>query len=180
MPKKKRTYLGLGTPHVSSPVCHSVDVGNGGCRHCRCGVGVLGCWLLAVGQVGMLFDCWWVACKVTWLCMQHLKYILVVPQNIYRGAQIFIWLCRYSYLFAEIFRLAQKYLGYPPKIIHCHGKLCAAQKYFPSPYVIFVCAWKFSFLMHRFFLVPSILGMLVCLDYVNDLMSAILALLTEL
>ena len=60
-------------------------------------------------------------------CFPPAKYILGVPLNIYKSAQIFICLRGYSRAFVQPFWLARRYLVYPQTFIHCPQKIiCCA------------------------------------------------------
>jgi hypothetical protein len=85
-----------------------------------------------------------------------------------------------KYLFncAEIFRFAEKLLCLSAENYVLRGntlpirrKLCVALKYFHVPHFILFLRGN-NHVSCADFLVPSILGMPVCLDYVNDLLSA--------
>src|SRR6267378_5718033 len=52
-------------------------------------------------------------------CFHPAKYILMVSQNIYMSAQIFICLCGYSWASMQIFWFAQKYFGLHRNILTC-------------------------------------------------------------
>src|SRR6267378_1506145 len=52
-------------------------------------------------------------------CFHPVKYILVVPRNIYMSAQIFICLRGYSWASTQIFWFAQKYFGLCGNILTC-------------------------------------------------------------
>ena len=89
-------------------------------------------------------------------CFDTAKYILVVPQNIYMSAQIFICLCRYSWACAQTFWLVQKYF-------RLHGNIFGFVKIFWLVWKYFWLCTNFLF-VHGNYYVPTILGMPLCHD----------------